>query len=84
MDDDNDLIGLILDDDEDNSDGQNNDDDYRQTWQKMAFLATAELITGAFVFLTPWVGIQSSPVTIFRYNHHYIVILGRIVILLDS
>jgi len=26
----------------------------RQTWQKMAFLATAELITGAFVFLTPW------------------------------
>ena len=76
MDDDNDLIGLILDDDEDNSDGQNNDDDYRQTWQKMAFLATAELITGAFVFLTPWVGIQLSPVTIFRYNHHYIVILG--------
>jgi len=26
----------------------------RQTWQKMAFLATAEVITGAFVFLTPW------------------------------
>ena len=24
----------------------------------MAFLATAEVITGAFVFLTPWVGTQ--------------------------
>jgi len=26
----------------------------RRTWQKMAFLAAAEVITGAFVFLTPW------------------------------
>ena len=49
------------DDSDDYDDEDDNDDnvaDCRRTWQKMAFLAAAEVITGAFVFLTPWVGIQ--------------------------
>ena len=42
----------------DNDDCDDDVADYRRTWQKMAFLAAAEVITGTFVFVTPWVRIQ--------------------------
>ena len=68
----------IIDADDEKKDEEEDDEwwwenaDYRQTWQKMAFLATAEVITGAFVFLTPWVGIQPhSFVTSLHPLHTY-------------
>ena len=50
--------GCWIADEDDNDDCDDDVVDYRRTWQKMAFLAAAEVITGTFVFVTPWVRIQ--------------------------